>query len=136
MPNNLNEHVIIDEYVLIPYLVSPLLHAERKMASKLTTKMWQGPLEVLNIRLKVLTFFFFNCHIIPFSAAWAGPATNQHLNAPPLMYASTAGSTPFRFSNHIGDVGHQLVIGPTGAGKSVLLNFMACQFLKYKDGHF
>ena len=30
----------------------------------------------------------------------------------------------------MGDVGHQLVIGPTGAGKS-MLNFMACQYLKY-----
>ena len=52
-----------------------------------------------------------------------------------LFYAKTLGNTPFRFSNHISDVGHQLVIGPTGAGKSVLLNFMACQFLKYKDAY-
>ena len=30
----------------------------------------------------------------------------------------TEGSTPFRFSLHVGDVGHTLVVGPTGAGKS------------------
>lgn len=70
-------------------------------------------------------------HLIPFSALWAGPAQNEHLHAPVLMYAKTAGNTPFRFSNHIGDVGHQMIIGPTGAGKSVLLNMMALQFLRY-----
>lgn len=72
-------------------------------------------------------------HMIPFSALWAGPHQNEHLNAPVLMHTRTAGNTPFRFSNFIGDVGHQMVIGPTGAGKSVLLNMMALQFLRYKD---
>ncbi|AWX93979.1 hypothetical protein DPM13_16245 [Paracoccus mutanolyticus] len=33
-------------------------------------------------------------------------------------------STPFRLSLHVGDVGHTLVVGPTGAGKSVLLALM------------
>src|SRR3546814_1947374 len=41
------------------------------------------------------------------------------------------GSTPFRFSLHVGDVGHTLVVGPTGAGKSVLLALMALQFRRY-----
>ncbi len=70
-------------------------------------------------------------HLLPFSALWAGPERNEHLNGPPLFYAQTAGNTPFRFSNYIGDVGHQMIIGPTGSGKSVLLNFMALQFLRY-----
>src|SRR5690606_7482337 len=42
------------------------------------------------------------------------------------------GSTPFRFSLHVGDVGHTLVVGPTGAGKSVLLALMALQFRRYE----
>ncbi len=71
-------------------------------------------------------------HLVPFSALWAGPEGNEHLNAPPLFYAQTAGNTPFRFSNYVGDVGHQMIIGPTGSGKSVLLNFMALQFLRYE----
>jgi type IV secretion system protein VirB4 len=49
------------------------------------------------------------------------------------MLTHTAGSTPFRFSLHQGDVGHALIVGPTGAGKSVLLNFMALQFRRYLD---
>jgi type IV secretion/conjugal transfer VirB4 family ATPase len=72
-------------------------------------------------------------HLLPFSAVWAGPEYNKHLKAPPLLYARTSGNTPFRLSNHIGDVGHQMILGPTGAGKSVLLNVMAAQFTRYKD---
>ena len=54
-----------------------------------------------------------------------------HLGAPPLFFARTEGSTPFRFSLHVGDVGHTLAVGPTGAGKSVLLALMALQFRRY-----
>ncbi|MVZ98143.1 conjugal transfer protein TrbE [Sphingorhabdus sp. IMCC26285] len=70
-------------------------------------------------------------HMIPLSAMWAGPEQDEHLGAAPLFYARTEGSTPFRFSLHVGDVGHNLVVGPTGAGKSVLLALMALQFRRY-----
>ena len=71
--------------------------------------------------------------IMPVSAVWAGPKTNTHLNGPPLLFARTAGATPFRLSLHVGDVGHTMVVGPTGAGKSALLAFTALQFLRYPD---
>lgn len=70
-------------------------------------------------------------HLIPLSAVWAGPARDEHLGGPPLLYGRTEGSTPFRFSLHVGDVGHSLIVGPTGAGKSVLLATMALQFRRY-----
>ena len=70
-------------------------------------------------------------HLLPLSSVWAGPARNEHLGGPPLFYAETSGSTPFRVSTHIGDVGHMLIVGPTGAGKSVLLALMALQFRRY-----
>ncbi len=70
-------------------------------------------------------------HLIPLSAVWAGPERDEHFGQPPLLYARTEGSTPFRFSLHIGDVGHTLIVGPTGAGKSVLLALMAMQFRRY-----
>ncbi|MEJ6780956.1 conjugal transfer protein TrbE [Aminobacter sp. Piv2-1] len=72
-------------------------------------------------------------HMIPLSAVWAGPASDEHFGAPPLFYAKTEGATPFRFSLHVGDVGHTLVVGPTGAGKSVLLALMAVQFRRYEN---
>ncbi|MBO9712457.1 conjugal transfer protein TrbE [Sphingomonas sp.] len=72
-------------------------------------------------------------HLMPLSSVWAGPAANRHLSGPPLLFAQTSGSTPFRLSTHVGDVGHMLVVGPTGAGKSVLLALIALQFRRYAD---
>ena len=80
----------------------------------------QPPVSTLNL-----------AHMIPLSAVWAGPARDEHLDAPPLFFGRTEGATPFRFSLHVGDVGHTLVVGPTGAGKSVLLALMALQFRRY-----
>lgn len=70
-------------------------------------------------------------HLMPLSSVWAGPPANAHLDGPPLLVAQTSGSTPFRLSTHVGDVGHMLVVGPTGAGKSVLLSLLALQFRRY-----
>ncbi|WP_020697656.1 conjugal transfer protein TrbE [Reyranella massiliensis] len=82
----------------------------------------QPPISTLNL-----------AHIIPLSAVWAGPERDEHFGAPPLLFGKTEGSTPFRFSLHVGDVGHTLVVGPTGAGKSVLLGVMALQFRRYAN---
>ncbi|MEP9356182.1 conjugal transfer protein TrbE [Xanthobacter sp. KR7-65] len=80
----------------------------------------QPPISTLNL-----------AHMIPLSAVWAGEAQDAHFGGPPLFYGKTEGATPFRFSLHVGDVGHTLVVGPTGAGKSVLLALMALQFRRY-----
>ena len=72
-------------------------------------------------------------HLLPLSAVWAGAARNAHLNAPALLEARTDGTTPFRLNLHVGDVGHTLIVGPTGAGKSVLLSFLSLQFSRYAD---
>jgi type IV secretion system protein VirB4 len=71
--------------------------------------------------------------MIPLSAVWSGPSRDEHFKAPPLFLAKTDGATPFRFSLHVGDVGHTLMVGPTGAGKSVLLALMALQFRRYRN---
>lgn len=70
-------------------------------------------------------------HMMPVSAVWAGPEANRHLHAPALMMAETRGSTPFRLDLHVGDVGHTLIVGPTGSGKSVLLSLLALQFRRF-----
>ena len=70
-------------------------------------------------------------HMLPVGDLWAGPEDNQHLKAPPLMICQTSSTTPFRFVHHVGDVGHMMVLGPTGAGKSVFLSFMMMQFRRY-----
>ena len=80
----------------------------------------QPPVSTLNL-----------AHMIPLSAVWAGPERDEHFEAPPLFFAQDRRVDPFRFSLHVGDVGHTLVVGPTGAGKSVLLALMALQFRRY-----
>lgn len=72
-------------------------------------------------------------HLLPLSAVWAGPLRNVHLDAPALMLTATDGATPFRLCTHVGDVGHTMVVGPTGAGKSVLLATLAAQWLRYPN---
>ncbi|WP_084399883.1 conjugal transfer protein TrbE [Henriciella aquimarina] len=71
-------------------------------------------------------------HMAPVSAVWAGNAENAHLGGPALIQAQTDGTTPFRLNLHVGDVGHTLVVGPTGAGKSVLLSLLALQWRRYE----
>jgi len=80
----------------------------------------QPPISTLNL-----------AHLIPLSAVWAGAERDEHFGDAPLLYGKTEGSTPFRLTLHVGDVGHCLVVGPTGAGKSVLLALMAMQFRRY-----
>ena len=70
-------------------------------------------------------------HLLPLSAVWAGPERNAHLDGPPLIVTRTEGATPFRLVTHVGDVGHTLVVGPTGVGKSVLLATLVLQFRRY-----
>jgi type IV secretion system protein TrbE len=72
-------------------------------------------------------------HVLPLSAVWAGEEQNHHLNGPPLLVAATDGATPFRLNLHHGDVGHTLVVGPTGSGKSVLLGLLAAQWRRYPN---
>lgn len=77
--------------------------------------------------------------ILPLSTIYAGsgkaPCPFYPQGSPPLMYAATDGSTPFRMNLHVGDLGHTLIFGPTGAGKSTLLGIIAAQFRRYKDAN-
>ena len=44
---------------------------------------------------------------------------------------NTVSGTPYFFSFHVRDVGHSMIIGPTGSGKTVLLNFLCAQAQKF-----
>ena len=76
-------------------------------------------------------------HIAPFHTIWTGAqfsAKSSLLppNSPPVFYAATTGKTPFRFQLDVGDVGHMLIVGPTGSGKSTWLDYLMAQFLRYQ----
>ncbi len=54
--------------------------------------------------------------LLPITAVWAGqrdnPSPMMPKKSPPLLYAATSGSTPFRFNLHVGDdLGHTMICG-------------------------
>ena len=70
-------------------------------------------------------------HLLPLSASWSGEPVSTHLGHAPHLYTVTQGTTPFRLNLNVGDVGHTMVLGPTGSGKSVFLGLLELQWLKY-----
>lgn len=75
--------------------------------------------------------------LMPLSGVWTGsphaPNPRYPADSPPLMIAKTTGSIPFFMNLHVEDVGHTLCFGPTGAGKSSLMNSIAMQALRYEN---
>ena len=73
--------------------------------------------------------------LLPLTAVWAGPEKHPSPyypdDAPALLHAQTTGSTPFRLCLHVDDVGHTLMLGPTGSGKTTALNLMIAQHFRY-----
>lgn len=62
------------------------------------------------------------------------PCGNSQGNhwGPAVTVLETVSGTPYFFNFHRSDVGHTTIIGPTGTGKSVLLNFLLAQCLKFR----
>ncbi len=64
-----------------------------------------------------------------------GKAANNHWG-PAVTVLNTTSGTPYFFNFHVRDVGHTMIIGPTGAGKTVLLNFLCAQAQKFNPRTF
>ena len=61
-----------------------------------------------------------------------GTEQSGHLGATALATLETHWQTPFFYDLFAGDVGHTLILGATGAGKSFTLNFLLVQALQYR----
>ncbi len=75
-------------------------------------------------------------HLLPVTSVWPGRAENPSPFSPPgghpaLLWTETEGATPFRLNLHAGDVGHTLVVGPTGSGKSTLVAYLMASWFRY-----
>lgn len=75
--------------------------------------------------------------LIPLSSTWTGetvaPCPFYPPNSPALMYAVTTGRSPFRLNLHVRDLGHTVIFGPTGSGKSTALGAIVSQALRYEN---
>src|SRR5688572_14414886 len=79
-------------------------------------------LALLNTNCADLAFLF---------APRAGERTSEHLGGNCLAVFETERQTPYHWNLHYGDVGHGLVLGATGSGKSFLLNFILTHAQQY-----
>jgi type IV secretion/conjugal transfer VirB4 family ATPase len=74
--------------------------------------------------------------MLPLTGVWPGlehnPSPMFPPNSSPLLWATTTGSTPFRLNLHVGDVGHTMIVGKTGAGKSTLVAMLCAQWRRYE----
>jgi type IV secretion system protein VirB4 len=62
----------------------------------------------------------------------AGKAQENHWG-PAVTVFNTAANTPYFFNFHNNTVGHTSIIGPYGAGKTVLLNFLVSEARKFDN---
>ncbi len=76
--------------------------------------------------------------LLPLTTVWQGKTVNPSPYSPPggspaLLWTSTEGSTAFCFNLHAAsDVGHSLILGPTGSGKSTIVALLMAQWFRYE----
>lgn len=75
----------------------------------------------------------------PIVALSEGERINKHLTEqsgieqPALIRFQTKNKTAYSFNFHHHDLAHSMVIGPSGTGKSVLMNLLLTRWQQYKD---
>ena len=93
----------------------------------------------------LIRWFFFStsafANLINLRTVTSGSLFNAHYSEqarqklPALTAFTTQHNTPFFLSTHVDDLGHSFIVGPPGAGKSVLAMFLVAQFRKYERGN-
>jgi type IV secretion system protein TrbE len=85
-------------------------------------------------KIKTLNFV----DLCPLRTVAQGDFYNAHLSqqlgtpSPALLVLPTKHRTPFYFTGYVGDLGHALIIGPSGTGKTTIAILAWTAFRKYK----
>ncbi len=131
-----NEERLEESVALVAKTVRNLGYSAR-VETVNAVEAWRGSLPgdgYSNVRQIVLHTLNL-ADVLPITSVWAGrrenPSPLMPPNSPPLLYAATTGATPFRFNLHVGDLGHTLMVGPPGSGKSTFLGLIAAQWFRY-----
>jgi type IV secretion/conjugal transfer VirB4 family ATPase len=124
-------------------MVKQALRAEKYIAREETLNAvdaWLGSIPgntEVNCREYLLSSLNF-ADMMPAYSIYSGEPYSKHLESltgqrEALLHGSTSGSNPFHLNLHVRDVGHTIVLGGTGDGKTVLVLLMALQFLRYAN---
>lgn len=76
--------------------------------------------------------------VAPVRSLDPGSVVNAHLSEqagrrlPALAAFATRRGSPYFLNLHNGDVAHAIVVGPSGSGKSVFMNFLISQYQRYR----
>jgi type IV secretion/conjugal transfer VirB4 family ATPase len=102
-----------------------------------TMDAWLGSLPghgVENVRRPIMNALNL-ADLLPVSSIWTGettaPCPLYPPSSPPLLHGVTTGYAPFRLNLHVRDLGHTILFGPTGNGKSTHLALLAAQLRRY-----
>jgi len=135
-----NEHLLVEQSRYLRRIIQQL-GFDCRIETVNATEAWLGSLPghaLPNLRRPLLNTMNL-ADLLPLSTIWSGeeynPCPYYPVQSPPLLYAATQGTTPFRINLHVNDVGHTLIFGPTGSGKSTLLALIAAQFCRYPQAH-
>jgi type IV secretion system protein VirB4 len=100
------------------------------------TEAWLGSIPgqaYANIRQPIMAAHNM-LHMSPLTTQWSGPVSCSLMpDQPPLTETLTASTTPFRLDLFVGDVGHVLIAGPTGSGKSFAASVLETSFTRYPN---
>lgn len=135
---NKNPDVLADEVSTVKEIVNDLgfvAVAEKDNAPEAWISTIPSCWE-FNIRKYLVNSTNLAC-MAPLSALWEGQKKNKFflesgISGAPLLKCATPESLPFYLNLHVDDVGHTVITGATGSGKSVLLNTIAANFQKYR----
>lgn len=83
-----------------------------------------------NPRRPLMTSRHF-AHTMSIQASWEGEPVNTHFNQPAHIVAITNNCVPFYANLNVKKVGHTMILGTTGGGKSMALCALVTLFLKY-----